>query len=96
MNLTIQLPDQLSDELRREAARHGIAPDEYAAQLIQNNLPVAERVEAARLLFNQWSAEDATSDTAEITRRQAEWETLKKSLNENRASGRKLFVAVIN
>ena len=95
MNLTIQLPDQWGDALRREAARHGIAPGEYAAQLIQNNLPAAERVKAMRVLFDQWSAEDVTSDTAEIARRQAEWEVLKNSLNDNRVSGHKLFVAVI-
>jgi hypothetical protein len=39
-------------------------------------------------LFAAWAEEDATEDAQEIARRNAEWETLKSSLNANRlASG---------
>ncbi|HEY2587496.1 MAG TPA: hypothetical protein VGI81_17250 [Tepidisphaeraceae bacterium] len=50
-----------------------------------------EKANALRLLFAQWAEEDATDDPAEIARRCEEWTRLKRSLNDNRTSGRKLF-----
>lgn len=79
MHPTIQLPDQWGVELPRAAKRHGVGPGEYAAQLIQANLPVAERFNARRSLFDEWSTEDATSDSAELAWRQQEWEQPGKS-----------------
>jgi hypothetical protein len=91
MSLSFELPDNLAAALQREAARRGIDPGHYAAQLIQENLPAAERAKALRALFAQWASEDATEDPAELARRQKEWDETKRALNANRASGRKLF-----
>jgi hypothetical protein len=91
MTLTIQLPDKVADSLRRAAEQQGVDAGQYAAQLIRDNLPAAERAASLRALFAQWATEDATDDPAEIQRRNDEWAQLRASLNENRASERKLF-----
>jgi hypothetical protein len=91
MGLTIQLPDDLATELRREAERLGVEPQRYAVQIIQQHLPAAERAKSLHDLFARWAAEDATDDPQELARRQQEWEQLKRALDANRASGRKLF-----
>src|SRR5690349_565267 len=91
MDLTITLPDELAGELRREAGRRGVDPQRYAAQLITEHLPATERARSLQSLFDQWAAEDATDDPAELARRQAEWDELKRGINANRSSGRKPF-----
>jgi hypothetical protein len=91
MDLTITLPDQLAGELRRGAERRGIEPQRYAAQLISEHLPAADRAKSLQSLFAVWAAEDATDDPAEIANRQAEWDELKRAINANRTSGRKPF-----
>ena len=91
MAVTINLPDGLVVELNDEARRHGVDAEQYAAQIIRENLPAAERAQAARALFAQWEAEDATDDPAELARRAEEWEEFKRAMNANRGSGRKLF-----
>jgi PleD family two-component response regulator len=91
MTLTIDLPDDLAKELGREATRRGMEPAPFAMQILRENLSAAERSRSLRALFEQWAAEDATDDPVELARRQQEWEELKKALNENRTSGRKLF-----
>jgi hypothetical protein len=91
MTLTVQLPDDVASRLQNEAARRGVDLDHCAAQIIREHLPAEERAKAARELFSLWEAEDATDDPAEIAARQAEWEELKRNLNANRTSGRKLF-----
>jgi hypothetical protein len=91
MTLTIQLPDEVADSVRRAAQQQGVEPDQYVAQLIRDTLPAAERAAALRAMFAQWDAEDATDDPAEIQRRNDEWSQLRASLNENRGSERKLF-----
>lgn len=91
MTLTIQLPKDVAESLRRAAGQQGIDPGEYAARLIRDNLPVAERSAALRAMFAEWAAEDATDDPAEIGRRNEEWAELRAALNANRISERKLF-----
>lgn len=91
MNLTIELPEDLSSTLQQEAGRRGIEAEPLALQILRENLSASERSRSLQELFAQWAAEDATNDPAELARRQVEWEQLKKSLDENRTSGRKLF-----
>jgi len=50
-----------------------------------------EHARSLRALFDEWDREDMTNDPQELARRAAEWEELKKALNANRGSGRKLF-----
>ena len=91
MNLMIELPEDLAMELNREAERRGLKPQDCATQIIRERLPAIERARAARALFAEWEAEDATDDPNELAARQLEWEQLKQGLNANRSSGRKLF-----
>src|SRR4051812_18478577 len=96
MTLMIELPAELENRLKIEAQTRGVAPEEYARKLLEENLPKSSPPEEAQgnslqRLFAQWDAEDATDDPAEIARRQQEWEELKKALNENRGSYRKPF-----
>ena len=91
MTLTIDLPDDVARELRNEAERRGVEVGQFAAQIIRENLSAGEGVASLEALFSQWDAEDATDDPQELARRRKEWEELKRGLNANRRSGRKLF-----
>jgi hypothetical protein len=91
MPFMINLPEDLAQELQREADRRGVEPAPFAVQLLRENLSASERARGLHDLFAKWAAEDATSDPAELARRQQEWERLKSALNDNRSSGRKLF-----
>jgi len=89
--MTINIPEDLAQELQREADRRGVEPAPFAVQLLRENLSASERARCLRELFSRWASEDATSDPAELARREQEWEQLKGALNDNRTSGRKLF-----
>ena len=60
-------------------------------QISGADLSPSDRAKALQSLFDQWAAEDATDDPQELARREAEWGELRRALNENRTSGRKLF-----
>lgn len=47
--------------------------------------------QAARELLRAWREEDATDDPEQIAQSEAEWEEVKKSMNENHSSNRVLF-----
>lgn len=79
MELTIQLPNDVANKLRREAERLGVEPQRYAVQIIQRHLPVDDRATSLHDLFAQWAAEDATDDPRELAHRQHEWEELKRA-----------------
>lgn len=93
MTLMIELPAELEKRLRNEAQTHGVAPEDYARKVLEENIPKPLPAEGNSLqrLFAKWDAEDATDDPAEIARRQQEWEELKKALNANHGSYRKPF-----
>lgn len=93
MTLMIELPAELEKRLRSEAQTHGVAPEDYARKVLEENIPkpIAPEGNSLQRLFAQWDAEDATDDPAEIARRQQEWEELKQALNANRGSYRKPF-----
>jgi hypothetical protein len=91
VHLTIELPEQIGAELQREAQRQGMGADRYASQIIQQNLMAIERARSLRDLFEQWEREDETDDPQELARRAAEWEELKRALNANRGTGRRLL-----
>ena len=91
MPLTISVPEDVAEELQREASRRGVEVAPFAVQLLRENLSASERARGLRDLFAKWAAEDATNDPAELAKRQQEWEQIRDALNENRTSGRKLF-----
>ena len=39
MTLTINIPPELESRLQKEASRKGVAPDEYARMLLEEQLP---------------------------------------------------------
>jgi hypothetical protein len=94
MTLTINIDPATCSRLEAEARRLGIEPSEYARRLIESGVRPEQdaRSNAATLdLLAQWDREDETSDPAEIARREEELRELKRSLNENRTSGRTPF-----
>jgi hypothetical protein len=94
MTFTIDIDERLKARLDEAARRRGVEAGEYARQLIEQSLPPADGDTPNRAtleLLARWDREDETSDPAELARRRQELEELKRSLNENRTSGRKLF-----
>ena len=89
----IPLNPELEKRLTEEASRHGVDAVEYARRLIEQHLPRSEPLpgQATLDLFARWDEEDATEDPAEISRRESQWEELKRALNESHSSDRKLF-----
>jgi hypothetical protein len=85
MTLTIALNQDAERRLLEEAARRGLAPDAYAAHLIEEHLPAPSTSTSLAEMFQEWDAEDATDDPSEIARRNAEFEELKQRINANRA-----------
>lgn len=62
MPLVIDLPPEVEEQLRGEAAREGIAVEQYARRLLEEHAPAAgERFRAARTReewlreFNSWA-----------------------------------------
>ena len=82
--IKISLPPEVEDRLKLEASRQGVGADEYARQLIIENLPESAEQPSISELFAAWEQEDRTNDADELSRRNKEWEELKRSLNRNR------------
>ncbi len=61
MNLTLELPPEMSDRLRDEADRHGLSVEDYARRLLQESLmtAVSEPPATARqpLTDEEWERE---------------------------------------
>ncbi|HEY7120452.1 MAG TPA: hypothetical protein VH475_27965 [Tepidisphaeraceae bacterium] len=98
MTLNIELAPELEDRLKSEAQRRGVAPENYARQLIESGLDAEveaqkRRNQATLDLFAQWAKRDATDDPAELARREQELEEFKKAMNETReqAGARKIY-----
>ena len=84
--MILTLAPELETRVKIESARRGISPDEYAAQVIEENISEAERErrEKAVALLQSWIDEDENSDEAYD-------DELLKMLDEDRLSERKLF-----
>ncbi len=85
MTLTINLPPELEKRLAKEAKRHGMAPDQYAAQLLRENLPPQNQRAEAVALLQSW-----IDETDDAEQRQT-GEYLVQTLDQDRLSDRKLF-----
>jgi hypothetical protein len=81
--LTIAVEGQLEERLKRAATSSGVDPQAVARQVLDENLPKPN--EATIKLLVEWEARNATSDAAELQRRQAEGEALMNNLARNRA-----------
>ena len=94
MTLSIDLSDRLQAKLREEARRRGVEPPEYARRLLEQSLLSEGSDEGNRAtleLLAAWGREDAGGGTDERVKGQRDLDELKRSLNENRTSGRKTF-----
>lgn len=64
MSIVLELSAELEERLRQEATRRGLAPDAFAAQVLDQHLPAvarssAEQAAALRAMVAQWEAEDS-------------------------------------
>ena len=97
MTLTFELSPEAERRLASRAAAQGQDVTAYVRQLVERDLgpaPSSAPPHQATLdLLTRWDAEDGTDDRAEVDRRQAEWEDLKRALNNSRGAvgARKLF-----
>jgi hypothetical protein len=85
--MTITLPPELESRLRDEARRRGMDAGEYARRLIEQLLGGRAPVPAGGAtidLIEQWEADNATDDPAELARRQQEGEEFMRSLGRSR------------
>ena len=89
MTLHLPLSRELEERLRQEAERRGVSFDAVTVELLEKHLPAGteQRRAAAVAMLRDWSDEDqALSDEAA-----AENTAVLRSLDEHRASYRKLF-----
>jgi hypothetical protein len=84
VTLTLNIPKDLESRLRDEAARAGLDPADYARRLIERHLSPDNGAKHTLDLLNQWEAEDATNDPAELARREREAEEFMRAMNRNR------------
>ena len=68
------------------------------AEAIKNAPPLSveeqiKKNQAAIGMLRQWREEDATDDSEELARREADWQEFKKGMNENSLSGRIIYPA---
>jgi predicted transcriptional regulator len=80
--LTIQVDGQLEQRLKQAAANRGAAPQAIAQQLLDESLPKSNAATLA--ILAEWESRNATSEPAELRRRQEEGETLMEGLDRNR------------
>lgn len=86
--MTLQLTPDLERRLTEEAQRHGVAPNEYGLQLLDERLPPPSDRRAALIALLQ-SLRDVDEEGARKQRETGEY--LIRVLDEDRTSERKLF-----
>ena len=84
MTLTLDLTTDLEQRLMDEAGRHGIAPDQFVVQVLEQHLPMTGRHEQFAALLQSWLEEDQEEQ-------KETFEYLVRCLDEDRPSQRKLF-----
>lgn len=84
--MTLALAPELEDRLKREAARRGLPPDQFAAKVLDEHISQAEgeRRENLIALLHSWNEE-------EVDESEALDDEFFRQLDEDRTSARKLF-----
>ncbi len=79
MSLMIDLPPEMEQQLREEAARNGQDAAEFARTVLEEQLAAARQERARRIaaLMEQWNAEDAADPDPDPI-----WEITPLSLRE--------------
>lgn len=92
--MNVALDPKTDQRLRQEAARRGVAPEDFARQLIETQLFVPQPGNAnqpALKMLEDWDREDRTEDPDEIARRQQQFEEFKSAINASHSSNRKIY-----
>jgi plasmid stability protein len=87
MSIPITLPQELETRLKVEATRRGLSPEVFAAQVLDQHLPVAERREATAAMLEDLAREIETMSDEEA----AENAAVLRAIDDDRPSDRKLF-----
>ena len=85
--MTIMLSAETETRVEAEASRRGLRADQLVEQLIDAALPrqLAKQPNQSSIdILNDWEAQTATDDPAEMARRQVEFEEFKRQLNQTR------------
>ncbi|MGH9754637.1 MAG: hypothetical protein ACREA2_17815 [Blastocatellia bacterium] len=85
--ITLTLDSEFEQRLLREASQHGLSPEQYAVQALEERILQTERErrEKAIALVQSWIDEGDEQEQRET------WEYLVRVLDEDRTSARKLF-----
>jgi hypothetical protein len=85
--ITLTLDSELGQRLLQEASQHGLSPEQYAVQALEEYIlrTERERREKAIALVQSWIDEGDEEEQKET------WEYLVRVLDEDRTSVRKLF-----
>lgn len=84
MGMTLVLDEQLEQQIREAAARHGASAEDYAIRLLREGMP-APPADAAVALIQSWIDEGDAEEQRETG------DYLVRVLDEDRPSARKLF-----
>ena len=87
MTLELTLPPELETRLRSAASRNGKAAEQYAVEVLEENVPVSAKNLAAAAMLLEWAKEAESMSDEES----AENEQILRALDEDRMSDRKLF-----
>ncbi len=90
MTVSIELPPEVEDRVRRLAEESGLTPSAYVRKLVEDAV-LKERGANAATLLAAWDEEDRTNDPVEMENRSREWDELKAALNDSHSSDRTLF-----
>jgi hypothetical protein len=85
MNLTINLPSDVESVLTATARSQGLAPADYALQVIQRDLAEQQRRQGAIDLLQSWI------DQGNEEEQRATYEYLTRVIDDGRPADRKLF-----
>jgi len=88
MTITLRLSPETEERLQAAARSHGIAPAEYALEVLERDLsdrPHAGRNEEAAALLQSWI------DQGNVEEQRKAYEYLTRVLDEDRPTERKLF-----
>jgi hypothetical protein len=91
MTLQLSLPPDLENRLKMAASKKGKRADEYAVEVLDQNLPQDQPNHAIVQMLLDWAkADEAMSDEES-----AENEKILRAIDEDRLSDRKLFTHLL-
>jgi hypothetical protein len=85
MAMQLNVPPQLEERLKQEAARRGVSAETCAIQTLDQHLPPDDRAARLQALLDQWAVEDQASEPG-----QEDYDFF-KALDAARPSYRKLY-----